>query len=459
MTIADVSRINETAPRYGRVKHTSTIPFGPHLALDRYDLDNGLRALFVVDRSAPLFACHTWYRVGSRDEREGKTGIAHLFEHLMFNETKNLPKGEFDRRLERVGAENNASTWLDFTQYNISAPKEQLELVIGMEAERMQHLVLREPQVESEKEVVANERRYRVDDDVEGTVNELLWATAFVKHPYKWPTIGWMSDILGFTTQDCEQFYRSYYAPNNATVVLVGDIDPTHALSLISQHHGQIPSTELPNRNYPMEPAQLEERRVHIDQPTVSEKLSMGYHSVAIGDPEHVAVGLLCEVLSGGRVSRLYRKLVREQKIASEVRAYVGPFGDPGLLEIYASAREKFTAEQLLASIDEELASLQREPVAQEELDRAAARMELGLLHSLESAEGKAQTIGFYDCILEQPDAAFQRLEALRRVTPDQLLDVARRAFDRTKRSVVCVHPDASATKESSEETTEETTL
>lgn len=453
MTIADVSRINATAPQYGRVKHTQTIPFGPHLSLDRYDFDNGLRALLVVDASAPLFACHTWYRVGSRDEREGKTGIAHLFEHLMFNETENLPKGEFDRRLERVGAENNASTWLDFTQYNISAPKEQLELVIGMEAERMRHLVLREPQVESEKEVVANERRYRVDDDVEGTVSELLWATAFVEHPYKWPTIGWMPDILSFTTQDCEQFYRTYYAPNNATVVIVGDFDATHALSLISQHHGVIPKTELPARSYPAEPKQLEERRVHIDQPTVSEKLSMGYHSVALGDPEHVAVGLLCEVLSGGRASRLYRKLVREQKLASEVRAYVGPFGDPGLLEVYASAREKFTAEQLLASIDAELDVIRREPVAQTELDRAAARMELGLLHGLESAEGKAHTIGFYDCILEQPDAAFHRLEALRSITPAQLLEVARRAFDPSLRSVVFVHPDASATAEDAQAT------
>src|SRR5688572_21128220 len=176
---ARLEKINASAPRFGQVQHMETIAFGESLKLERFRLSNGLELLLCEDHSAPVIAYHTWFRVGSRHEREGKTGLAHLFEHLMFNEVEGRAPGEFDRKLEEAGAESNAATWLDWTQYNIAVPKEQLGLVIKLESERMSRLVLREPQVTSEKEVVANERRFRVDDDVEGSVSELLWATAF----------------------------------------------------------------------------------------------------------------------------------------------------------------------------------------------------------------------------------------------------------------------------------------
>ena len=198
-----LDKLNAEAPRYGKVTHLGTLPFGPALKIERFTLNNGLSVLLVEDHAAPVVAYHVWFRVGSRHERQGKTGFAHLFEHLMFNEVEGRPAGEFDRKMEEAGAESNASTWLDWTQYNEAIPKDQLSLVIELEALRMSRLVLREPQVASEKEVVANERRYRVDDDVEGAVNELLWKTAFQTHAYHWPTIGWMSDIEGFTVEDC----------------------------------------------------------------------------------------------------------------------------------------------------------------------------------------------------------------------------------------------------------------
>src|SRR5262245_56053404 len=176
--------------------------------------------------------------VGSRNEKPGKTGIAHLFEHLMFNETEGLAAGEFDRQLEELGAESNASTWLDWTHYDIAIPSSGFDRVVELEAERMNHLVLREPQVASEKEVVMNERRFRVEDDVEGALNELLWSTAFEDHPYRWPTIGWMSDIESFDVDDCQRFYRTYYAPNNATLVVVGDIEPERTLRKLQDAYG-----------------------------------------------------------------------------------------------------------------------------------------------------------------------------------------------------------------------------
>src|ERR1700722_5751271 len=209
----------------------------------RYRLGNGLTLLFLEDASAPVVSYFTWYCVGSRHERPGKTGLAHLFEHLMFNETATLKAGEFDRMLEENGAESNAATWVDWTYYYESLPADRFALAVKLESERMSRLVLRDPQVASEKEVVANERRFRVDDDVEGAASELLYKTAFTKHPYHWPTIGWMPDILGFTPEDCERFYRTYYAPNNAFLVVVGDVRELDVLREVRDAYGKIPAS------------------------------------------------------------------------------------------------------------------------------------------------------------------------------------------------------------------------
>src|SRR5271165_2080564 len=224
--------------------------------MHRWRLGNGLAVLFLEDTSAPVATYHTWFKVGSRHEHPGKTGLAHLFEHLMFNETENLPAGTFDRKLEENGAETNAATWVDWTYYYESLPADRIKLAVKLEAERMARLVLREPQVASEKEVVANERRFRVDDDVEGAAGEILYKTAFVKHPYRWPTIGWMEDIQGFTPEDCAEFYKTYYAPNNATVVVVGDVRERDLLLAIRDAYASIPAQDIPPEDIDPEPPQ-----------------------------------------------------------------------------------------------------------------------------------------------------------------------------------------------------------
>jgi len=436
---ARLAKLNATAPEWGKVEHLETVPFGARLRVERFRFANGMELLTCEDRSAPVVAFHTFYKVGSRHEREGKTGLAHLFEHLMFNEVEGRAPGEFDRKLEEAGAESNASTWLDWTHYNIAVPKDKLGLVVGLEAERMSRLVLRDPQVTSEKEVVANERRYRVEDDVEGSVSELLWATAFTRHAYRWPTIGWMKDIEGFTTGDCEEFYATYYAPNNAVLVVVGDFVETTLLEKVAKAYGSIAPSTLPVENYQAEPPQTTERRTEVTKPTPTEKIAIGYHGPALGDFDHLALSLLVDVLFTGRASRVHQKLVRELELAVDVRAFVGPFRDPGLVEFFASAREGHTAEELLAAIDVELARVQSEAVSAEEIERAQARTELGLLASLETVDGKATTIGFYEAVLGRPSAAFERLDAIRRIGPSDLLRAARRFFDQQGRSMVIV--------------------
>jgi zinc protease len=448
---ARLAKLNAAAAEWGTAVHLETIPFGSKLRVERFRFKNGMDLLACEDHAAPVVAYHTFYKVGSRHEREGKTGLAHLFEHLMFNEVEGRAPGEFDRKLEEAGAESNASTWLDWTHYNIAVPKEKLGLVIGLEAERMSRLVLRDPQVTSEKEVVANERRYRVDDDVEGSVSELLWATAFTRNAYRWPTIGWMKDIEGFTTGDCEEFYATYYAPNNAVLVVVGDFVETSLLEKISRAYGAIAPSTVPVENYQAEPPQTTERRAEVKKPTPTEKVAVGYHAPALGDFDHLGLSLLVDVLFSGRASRMHQKLVRELEIASDVRASVGPFRDPGLVEIYASAREGRTAEELLSAIDGELLRVREEAVSNEEIERARARTELGLLASLETVDGKASTLGFYETVLGRPAAAFERLDAIRRVGPSDLLRAARRFFDPPARSIVLVRKGLLAEQEAAE--------
>lgn len=438
-----LAELNANPPPWGKIEHLGTTPFGPALAVERFRFGNGLELLFLEDRSAPVVAYHTWFRVGSRHEREGKTGLAHFFEHLMFRETENLPEGEFDRKLEEAGAESNAATWLDWTHYNIAVPKDQMPLVVTLEAERMSRLVLGDEQVKSEKEVVANERRYRVDDDVENAVSEQLWSMAYTEHAYHWPTIGWMRDIDEYSSEDCRAFYKTFYAPNNATVVVVGDVTEAALLTKMQKAYGDTPPSELPIEDVKPEPPQVEERRAEVEKPTATQKLTMGYKSPALGDFDHPALAILAEVLFGGRASRLHEELVRKREIATDVRVFVGLFRDPSLMEIYASARGEHTAEELLSVIETELERVKNEPVSKEEIDRARARMELGLLAGLDTVDGKASTIGFYDTVLARPASAFERLEAYGRVTPSDLLRVARRYLVNSRRTVIFVRPNA----------------
>ncbi len=418
----------------------------------RWRLGNGLAVLVLVDTSAPIASYHTWFKVGSRHERPGKTGLAHLFEHLMFNETENLAAGMFDRKLEDSGAETNAATWVDWTYYHDSLPADRIKLAVTLEAERMARLVLREPQVASEKEVVANERRYRVDDDVEGAASELLYKIAFGKHPYGWPTIGWMEDIQGFTPEDCAAFYRSYYAPNNATLVVVGDVQERALLLAIRSAYGAIPAQTIPVEDVHPEPVQTEERTLEIRKPTMTEKLLLAYKGPALGDADHATLTVLSEVLFGGRSSRLYRTMVVEQELAIDLRGWVSTFRDPGLFECWATARGEHTTPELQAIMERAFEGARTEVVSDEELARAKARLELGALQQLETIPGKAEQIGFFETVTGDPAFAFGRVEAFRRCSVGDLRRVARRYLVDAARTIVRVMPDGQmAPKEAAE--------
>jgi zinc protease len=425
------------------IEHVRQHAFGPRLRIDRYRLSqNGLELLVLVDREAPVVSYQTWFKVGSRAEREGKTGIAHLFEHLMFNETENLAPGELDRRFEEAGVETNAATYLDWTFYVQNLPREALELVVDVESERMHRLRLQTEQLESEREVVKNERRQTVEDDVDGTVAELLFTEAFQVHGYRFPTIGTMADIESLDLDDCEVFYRTYYAPNNATLVVVGDVEVPELLRLVEARYGAIPAATLPPEPDRTEPPQRDERRVERRMPAEGARLSVGYKSPAMASPDHPPLVLLNEILFGGRSGRVYRALVDRAELATEVQGNVGSFRDPSLWEMSATGRPGVSPAELLAVLDDELARLSGEPPSARELERARARVELGSLMGLETAGGKAEQIGFAESVLGDPSAVLDRIEDFRRVTLDDLARVAQRYVDRGARTVVLVEPE-----------------
>lgn len=439
-----VAIVNRDRPAARHVAYVETVDFGPGTKVHRFRYPNGLTLLCEIDPSAPVVALQTWVKVGSRMERPGKTGICHLFEHLMFGETEERAHGAFDRLLEEAGAENNAATYVDWTFYQQNLPREALALGLSLESSRFEKLVLQEHQVTSEKEVVANERRQRVDDSIDGFMNEVLFKEAFKVHGYGIPTIGWMEDIEGFTPEDCTSFYKTYYAPNNATLVLVGDVALEETLGLVSDTFGALARSSIPEELPRPEPPQEGERRVVLEKPTDTVKIAVGYKCPAVSGADHPALVVANEILFGGRAGRVHKRLVKERELASDVQGSVGFFEHPGLYEITLAGREDVTAEDLSSGLDEVLDAFTAEPVSDAELERAKARLELETVQSLESASGRAETLGFYETLLGDPSALFGRLAAYRAVTAADVLRVARALLVRDSRTVVEVHPDGS---------------
>ncbi len=437
-----VARLNKgVRSANARVAFVSRSAFGERLELCRYRLGNGLDILLLPDASAPVLSYHTWFRVGSRHELPGKTGLAHLFEHLMFNQTRNLEPGAFDRLLEAAGGHTNAATWVDWTFYYDNLPSSELELAVGLEADRMAELVLDEPLVEVEKEVVANERRFRVDDSVEGTMDELLYATSFKRHSYGQPTIGWMRDIEGLTAEDCRRFYRTYYAPNNAALVLVGDVEEERALGLVQHHYGSMKRQRIPSGRSTAEPRQRRERRLALRRHTTSERFLLGYRAPAFGNRDHPALTLASEVLFGGRSSRVYRKLVRERELAVEAQGTVSPFQQPGLFEIQVTLRRGRDWRKALAVVENEVDRLRERPVGRRELGKVKNRIDLSFFRGLEKADGKAERAAFYHTVLGDAGELFRRREAILDMGADDILRAARRYLDSRQRTSIVVTP------------------
>jgi zinc protease len=418
-------------------------PAGRGVTARRFRLANGLGLIAAIDRRAPIVALQTWFRVGSRHERPGATGMAHLFEHLMFGQTESLPPGEFDRLVERTGGESNAATWVDWTYYRLSLPTRDLPLGIRIEAERMQHLVLEPTPVEAERDVVTNERRERVEDDVDGWLDEQLMAQAFTTHPYRWPTIGWMEDIRALSLPEIRAFYRTWYAPNNATLVCVGDFDEAGLLDLVESHYGKIEPAALPEVAKILEPVQTRERIVRAPKPIATDRLLVGYKAPGQDDPDWAVLEIVATLLAGCPSARLYRRLVIEREAASSVDAQLTPFRDPSLLRLAVTAARGHRADEILGVIDTELARMAEQPPSKVEVEKAKAIAETDFWTALVDVDGKAEALGHYETALGDFRKVSTLAERLAAVTAEDVARGVRGYLNASRRTIVIAEPEA----------------
>jgi zinc protease len=422
----------------------SEAALGP-LSIRKWRYRNGLEVVLVPDPTATSVAYMTWFKVGSRheDADAGETGLAHLFEHLMFTQTENASApGEFDRRMEEAGAHTNAMTYYDFTAYIDELPPEALALAIEMEADRMVNLALTEQQVRTERDVVAEERLGAVEDSVDGTLDETMYGQAFQRHPYRYPVIGRMQDIQAVTKDKATHFYRTFYAPNNAVVVVAGRFEAQAVLDGIQKHYAAIPPSDgLPSAATAPEVAPAQESRAEIQRPVPADRIVLGSAAPALGAPDRAAFEVLDEILTGGPSARLYRRLVVEQEIASSVDGSPAPTRDPGLYALWVQMRRGHRAEEAEAIISAEMEALAREPPSEADLGKAKNRMETAFWRALAGSEGKASELGEFEVVTGDYRKLLERPAEIGRVSAEDVQRAAARYLAGQPRSVVIARP------------------
>jgi len=360
-------------------------------------LPNGLEVVVWPDRDIPNVAMYTWYRVGSRNERPGITGLSHYFEHMMFNGTKTRAPGDFDRVMEAAGGANNAYTSSDVTVYQNWFPVSATELIFDLEADRMRHLDFDPKVVESERGVVYSERRSSIDNDNFGTLAEQMQATAYVAHPYQFPVIGWPSDIESWKIEDLQAFYRQYYAPNNAVMFVVGAVEPEAVFALAERYLAPLQAQPTPPPVTTREPPQLGERRFKVVREAQTPLLAMTWHAAAAPDRESRVMEVLLSILGSGDSSRLHQRLVEREQAAVQVGSQLDAGFDPGLAWVYAVVPPGGDVARTERLIDEEIARIAKDGPTPAELAKARNQALAGFWRGLETISGKAQALGTYE--------------------------------------------------------------
>jgi zinc protease len=393
-------------------------------------LANGLKVIVKEDHRAPVVVQQIWYKAGSMDERTGKTGIAHVLEHLMFKGTRSVPAGEFSRRIAAAGGRENAFTSYDYTAYFQQLHKSVLPLAMKLEADRMHNLNLSAGEFAKEVRVVMEERRMRTDDQPQALLQEKMMAVAYQEHPYRNPVIGWMSDLESLDVADAAAWYRLWYAPNNAILVIAGDVRANEVFALARRHYGGIARSILPPRRNYSEPAQLGIKRMVVKAPAELPQLLMSYHTPVLRQPEQdwqpYALEILAGVLDGNESARLNKHLVREQQVASSVGVgYDSASRGPGLFTLQATPSTGKTVGDAETALRQEIALLIKEGVSAEELKRVKAQVMAGEVYKLDSVFYQAMQIGQMESLGLGHKSLPVMLEKLQAVTAEQVREVA----------------------------------
>jgi predicted Zn-dependent peptidase len=434
------------APAHAASKPAKSPATAPALSpanypVERYTLDNGLTVLLHEDHTVPVVCFWQWYRVGSRNERQGITGLSHFFEHMMFNGSKNVPPKEYDRQLESRGAYSNAFTSRDMTAYYEEGGKESFETMLKLDSDRMRELSLLPDLLKSEIEVVREERRFRTDNSVPGLLDEALYAAAFQASPYHWPVVGWMKELERITRDEMVAYFHTYYAPNNCVLLLVGDFVPADAKAKIAQYFSSIPRQAPPAAPVNGEPEQNGERRVEVRYPSETVSFDIGYKAPSVASDDIWVLDVLSNVLSGGESSRLHQALVYDQQIALSASASYRAGLEPGLFEFYVEMKPGKTAAEGEKALYAEIDRLASEGPTERELQKARNQAESGFISALKTNNGAGQTLGFYEHVHGDYKQMFSAIERYRAVSAADCRRVAKQVFDPTRRTAAVLVP------------------
>ena len=405
-------------------------------------LKNGMKVLVQSDHSIPNVALYVFYRIGSRNEHPGTTGLSHFFEHMMFNGAKKYGPGELDKVMEANGGENNAYTTQNTTVYQDWFPRSALPLIFDIEADRIQYLQFDPKKIAAEREVVASERRLRTDNDNGGLLDEQLWATAFIAHPYQWPVVGWMSDIEHWTMEDLKHHFEMGYSPNNATMVVVGDVTSDEIFQLCEKFIEPIPPHAPPPPVTTVEPEQLGERRLAVHKTAELPLLMIGYHVPQTNNPDFYALNILRTVLFQGESSRMYQRLVDKDQIALDVSAFVQPSFDPTLAIVVAQPKQGIDPAKCETAIYEEFDKTKSALISDQELEKAKNIRLVEFYHQMRTINGRANTIGTYEVFFGDYNRLFDAAKNYSAVTKEDVQRVAKQYFGANNRTVATLLPE-----------------
>ena len=390
-------------------------------------LPNGLKVILVETHRVPLVTFQVWYRVGSRNEEWGKTGLSHMLEHMMFKGTEKYGPEEFSRIIQENGGNNNAFTSQDSTVYFENMSADRIQVAIDLESDRMQNLVLREEDFRTEKMVVMEERRLRTDDNPGAVLYEQLAATAFQAQPYHWPIIGWMEDIKRLKLEDLKNYYRTYYNPANAFIVAVGDFKKEDLLLSIQKTFGSIPKGEVPNQKKDVDPPQLGERRIVVKKEAQLPSILIAYHVPNLREPDSYVLEVIAALLSGGKSSRLYQNLVHDKGLAFSVDADQTLLSkDPSLFYLSADPLPGKEVSEVEKALDQELERLQKELVGERELEKAKNQIEAAFVYGQDSLFRQGMLLAKHE-IASDWRAIDDYIPSIRKVTPEEIQRVAKR--------------------------------
>lgn len=412
----------------------------------RQSLANGLDLVVIEDHRAPTVIQMLWYRAGSMDESAGRTGVAHVLEHLMFKGTERFPEGEFSERVSAAGGRQNAFTSRDYTGYYQQVPVTLLEKIMTMEADRMKNLIFTDTSFQSELAVVKEERRSRVDDNPNGRLGEQFMAAAFQASPYRWPIIGWMNDLENMTVKDARYWYESRYGPNNAVLVIAGDVTPTQVLEVAQRTYGTIERIGLPESKPQQEPEQAGERRIIVKAPARAERVMIGFKAPRLTDIDNAkdqfALSMLSAVLSAGDTGRLTRRLVRDKRIANRAWAsYSLVSRGPVMFTIGGTPAGGKSAAELEAALLDQIEQIARDGVDQDELTRIKAQYVAGQVYERDSLFSQVNEVGAMILAGFEPADSDRILEGVKRVSIADVKRVAGKYFDSDQKTVAVLDP------------------